>query len=86
MIDCLTGSRKWFVFGLLLLCHVFFLQIYPHFVPPNEFTRLLLVSAIVDDHTVTIDQAIRRYGDTQDKSNVGDTRDGYRTGIPIYFL
>lgn len=47
---------------------VFFLQIYPRFLNPNEASRLLLTSAIADDHTVAIDQAIRRYEDVGDKS------------------
>jgi hypothetical protein len=43
-----------------------FSQTFPHFGSPNEYSRLHLVSAIVDDHTVQTDGAIVRYGDVQD--------------------
>jgi hypothetical protein len=49
-------------------CFAFYLQIYPNLLNPNEASRLLLISAIVDDGTMTIDKAIQRYGDTGDKS------------------
>jgi len=73
MIDGSSGApliaqRKWILFGLALLCHIYFLQVYPNFLPPNELSRLLLVSAIVDDHTFQIDQAMRRYSDSEDKA------------------
>ncbi|HET6266836.1 MAG TPA: hypothetical protein VFG11_03895, partial [Acidobacteriota bacterium] len=54
--------------ALACLAYTFFFQIYPNFINPNESSRLLLASALVDDHTSQIDQAMRRYGDTQDKS------------------
>ena len=57
----LLKRRKWILFSLLLLCHVYFFQIYPNFTPPNELSRLLLVSAVVDDHSFQIDQAMQRY-------------------------
>src|SRR5262245_44838998 len=62
----LLQKRKWTLFPLLLLCHIFFLQIYPNFLPTNELSRLLLTSAIVDDHSIQIDRAIERYGHTED--------------------
>jgi hypothetical protein len=68
MLEGLEGSRRWTVFGLLLLCHIYFLQIYPHFISPNELSRLLLSSAIVDDHSLTVDGAIKRFRNTQDKA------------------
>lgn len=79
-------------FGLLALCHIYFLQIYPSFVPPNELSRLLLVSAVVDDGTFQIDQAIRRYGDCEDKASFhghsySDKDIGMSLlGIPFYAL
>ena len=65
----MTPGRRWAAFLLLLACHVYFLQIYKHFISPNELSRLLLTSAIVDDRTLTIDQAIARYGETQDRAS-----------------
>lgn len=50
------------------LAFLFFFQIYPNYTNTNEQSRLLLTSAIVDDHTFCIDRAIERYGDTQDKT------------------
>jgi hypothetical protein len=53
---------------LILRCLFVFFQVYPNYINPNESCRLLLISAMVDDHTFEIDHAIERYGDTQDKS------------------
>lgn len=50
------------------LSYVFFLQIFPNFTNPNETSRFFLVSAIVEDHSMQIDKAMERYGDTKDKS------------------
>lgn len=50
------------------LAYVFFLVIYPNFTDPNETCRFFLTSAIVEDHAVSIDKAMQRYGDTKDKS------------------
>lgn len=54
--------------ALTCLAHVFFFQIYPNFINPNESSRLLLAAALADDHTAQIDKALQRYGDTRDKS------------------
>jgi hypothetical protein len=62
------NQRKWALFGLILLSHIYFLQIYPNFIPTNELSRLLLLSAVVDDHTFQIDRAIARYSDSEDKA------------------
>lgn len=91
----MSGSGRFrglIVFLLLLFCSVFFFQIYPHFISTNEHSRLLLTSAIVDDHTIQIDKAIQRFGDTQDKSFF----DGHYysekaagisiLGVPVYFV
>jgi hypothetical protein len=43
-----------------------FFQTFPNFGSPNEYSRLHLVSAIVDDRTVRTEGAIARYGDVQD--------------------
>ncbi len=71
MLDGFEGGKKWAIFGLLLACHVYFLQIYPHFISPNELSRLLLTSAMVDDHSLSVDNAIKRYGHTQDMASFG---------------
>ncbi len=68
MLEGFDHSKRWVVCALLLACHVYFLQIYPHFISPNELSRLLLTSAIADDHSLSIDNAIQRYGDPQDKA------------------
>jgi hypothetical protein len=64
----LLEQRKWILFGLLLLCHTFFLQVYPNFIPTNELSRLLLASAVVDDHSVQIDHARERYDRSEDEA------------------
>jgi hypothetical protein len=64
-------QRKWLLFALILLSHIYFLQIYPNFFPTNELSRLLLDSAVVDDHTFQIDRAILRYSDSEDKAEFG---------------
>ena len=68
MLEGFRGGNRWLLLALLFACHIFFLHIYRHFISPNELSRLLLTSAIVDDHTLSIDDAIRRYGNTQDKA------------------
>ncbi len=68
MLDGLEYNRRWMIFILLVACHVYFLHIYPLFVSTNEQSRLLLISAIVDDHSIVIDEAISRYGNSQDKA------------------
>ena len=65
-------QRKWLIFALIFVSHIYFLQIYPNFVATNELSRLLLDSAIVDDHTFQIDAAIHRYSDSEDKAKFGD--------------
>src|SRR3990172_12512313 len=64
-------KRRWAIFLLLLLCYIYFLQIYPRWVSPGELSRFLLISAVVDDGTLQIDESIRRFGDTQDKAVFG---------------
>ena len=68
MIAGLPEKRQKIFIALALLCHVYFFQIYPTFVPTNELSRLLLVSAVVDDHTFAIDRAITRFNDSEDKA------------------
>ena len=68
MIAALPKERSRLIFWMLLLAHIYFLQIYPNFISTTEFSRFLLVSAIVDDRTIQVDQAIKRYGDCQDKA------------------
>jgi hypothetical protein len=68
MLEGFHRGKSWAVFALLIACHVYFLQIYPHFISPNEVSRLLLTSAILDDHTLTIDHAMERYGRPQDRA------------------
>jgi hypothetical protein len=68
MLEGFQRGKCWAVFALLLACHIYFLQIYPHFTSPNEVSRLLLTSAILDDHTLAIDQAMERYGRPQDRA------------------
>jgi hypothetical protein len=91
----MTGSGRFhglIVFLLVLFCSVFFFQIYPHFIPTNEHSRMLLTSAIVDDHTIIVDKAIERFGDTQDKSffnghYYSEKAPGISIlGVPVYFL
>src|SRR5262245_23268036 len=65
----LEGSRPIVIASILVcLSYFFFLQIFPHFQNPNETSRFFLTSAIVEDHAVHIDSAMKRYGDTKYKS------------------
>jgi hypothetical protein len=61
-------TRASLIFLLLLFSYTFFFQIYPNFISTNELSRFLLTSAITDFHTLQIDQAIKRFGDSQDKA------------------
>src|SRR5436309_3297411 len=84
-----TALPTWGCFALLLLCQIFFLRIYPNFISPNELSRLLLISAIWDDHSVQIDHAIQRYGETQDKAEFNGhfftpTIGTSLIGLPVY--
>lgn len=53
---------------LIFVAYVYFFQTYPNFISPNEQSRFLLTSAIVDYGTIRIDQPIQAFGDTQDKA------------------
>jgi len=53
---------------LSILAYFSFFQIYPNYVNGNESSRFLLTAALVENHTFKIDEAMKRYGDTQDKS------------------
>src|SRR5215475_8245748 len=53
---------------LSILAYFSFFQIYPNYVNGNESSRFLLTAALVEDHSFKIDEAMKRYGDTQDKS------------------
>src|SRR4029078_10140594 len=65
----LEGSRRIGIASIIIcFTYFFFLQIFPHFQNPNETSRFFLTSAIVEDHAVHIDAAMKRYGDTKDKS------------------
>ncbi len=92
MLPGLTRLRGLIVRFLFLLCSVFFLQIYPHFISTNEHSRLLLTSAIVDDGTFQIDNALQRYGDSQDKAlynghYYSDKAIGISLlGVPVYMV
>ena len=92
MLEGFEHGRRWVILGCLILCHVYFFQIYSNFVSPNELTRLLLTSAIVDDHSLSIDRALKRFGNTQDKANFNghyysDKAIGTSLlGIPAFFL
>ena len=92
MLEGFEHSRRWVVFCLLIACHVYFFQIYPLFVSPNELSRLLLTSAIVDDHSISVDHAMKRFGNPQAKAffnghYYSDKAIGASLlGIPAFFL
>src|SRR5215831_11468793 len=55
----------------ILLClpsYLFFTQTFHDVMNPNESSRILLTSAIVDDHSFSLDHAMARYGSTVDRS------------------
>jgi hypothetical protein len=89
---CVSRKRTWYALGLLFLCHVYFLQVYPHFVFTNEKTRFLLISAISDYGTASIDQPLREFGGSQDKAYINghfycDKAIGTSVlGLPVYSL
>src|SRR5262249_13191610 len=79
----------------ILLClpsYLFFTQTFHDVMNPNESSRILLTSAIVDDHTFALDQAMTRYGSTVDRSYFrghyySAKAIGYSLiGIPFYFV
>lgn len=87
-----SPKRELCILGLLFLCHVYFFQIYPNFLPTNEYSRFLLVSAVVDYHTIQIDEPMKRFGLNQDRAvyqghSYSDKAIGTSViGIPVYFL
>lgn len=68
MLKGVAPGRSGIILAFLLLSNLYFLQIYPRFLSPNELSRLLLCSAVVDFGTFQIDQPIRLYADTEDKA------------------
>lgn len=87
-------QRLWIWAFILLtaLPFLFSFQIYTNYRNPNEVSRLLLTSAMVDDHSFIIDQAIQRYGTCQDISSYqghyySNKAIGYSVlSIPLYFM
>jgi len=69
MIVGIPAGRQVAFFALLTACYIYWFQIYPQFVPPNELSRLLLTSAVIEDGRLEIDRAIVRYSDTEDKAS-----------------
>ncbi len=90
------SSRRLFT----VLLAVVYLTVFPHLPGlnnPNENTRVYLTMALVDDHTVRLDQVVQRYGWTNDLARVPDGHGGrfYASpkgplvswlGVPAYAL
>ncbi|MCX7957832.1 MAG: hypothetical protein N3B13_02165 [Deltaproteobacteria bacterium] len=53
---------------LLILFNTYFFQHYDNIPNPNEQSRIYLTAAIVDNHKISIDEQIKRFGDTIDIS------------------
>lgn len=76
----------------LVLPFLFFFQAFPNYRNPNELSRLLLTSAIVDDGSFQIDHALQRYGQCQDISYYkghyySNKAIGYSVlAVPFYYL
>ncbi|RYE91373.1 MAG: hypothetical protein EOO75_08855, partial [Myxococcales bacterium] len=67
------------------LLAVVYLTVYPHLPGlnnPNENTRVYTTLALVDDHTLRLDEAVRRYGWTNDLSRVPDPGGGSHYASP----
>lgn len=53
---------------VLLFLNTYFFQHYDNIPNPNEQSRIYLTTAIVDNHKISIDEQIKRFGDTIDIS------------------
>jgi len=66
------GIRGIVVFAILVLLKVYFFPHFSRMSNTNEYSRLYLVEAVVIDHTLCINKAIKRHRAIMDKSRVGD--------------
>ncbi|GEM_PF-1045797 len=77
---------------VLLFMNVYFFQHYDNIPNPNEQSRIYLTTAIVDNHKISIDEQIKRFGDTIDISKHNskaycDKAPGLSfLGVPFYSL
>ena len=75
---------------ILILLNTYFFQHYDNIPNPNEQSRIYLVTAIVDNHRLSIDEQIKRFGDTIDISRYNgkaycDKAPGLSfLGVPFY--
>ncbi|MCX7943459.1 MAG: hypothetical protein N2746_03000 [Deltaproteobacteria bacterium] len=53
---------------ILVFLNTYFFQHYDNIPNPNEQSRIYLITAIVDNHKISIDEQIKRFGDTIDIS------------------
>jgi hypothetical protein len=77
---------------ILILLNTYFFQHYDSIPNPNEQSRIYLITAIVDHISLSIDEEIKRFGDTIDISRYNgkaycDKAPGLSfLGVPFYFL
>lgn len=76
----------------LLFFNVYFFQHYDNIPNPNEQSRIYLITAIVDNNKISIDEQIKRFGDTIDISRYNgkaycDKAPGLSfLGVPFYAI
>lgn len=80
------------LFSIVLFLNTYFFQHYDNIPNPNEQSRIYLITAIVDNGKISIDEQIKRFGDTIDISTHNgkaycDKAPGLSfLGVPLYFL
>ena len=84
-------SKRVILFFMIFTCYSYFLQAPAGFHNPNEYSRMYLTKAIVDYGTTSIDDVIKKYDITIDRSlyeghYYSSKAPGLSLlGIPIYF-
>ncbi len=77
---------------IILFLNTYFFQHYDNIPNPNEQSRIYLTASIVDNHKISIDEQIKRFGDTIDISRFNnkaycDKAPGLSfLGVPFYFI
>ena len=66
--DVVIKRNKIALVILLFFLNTYFFQHYDNIPNPNEQSRIYLTAAIVDEHKISIDEQIKRFGDTIDIS------------------
>jgi len=87
--DSRTGATGLLLFALL---GIVFTGLYPPYANPNEFSRMLAIYSFVENGTFQIDEAVRVFGEVEDRAYSGGHEYSNKApglifaGIPIYRL